>query len=184
MKNRLFIVFSTCFFLAACGMGRSDRITAHDQTPLASGPLLVNSMIVGEISGGSTYLLNYEGITDGQFKEGLEKSLAAKSLLASNPAQARYRIDAALDFNRHVSWSEGTKIDGSVTYTIHSIADNRQVFNQTLQSDSSVGKNAAVIVLFDTPGQMSQDRMQVYETVAANNLAAFMQTLDTWIPPR
>jgi hypothetical protein len=174
MFSRLLAVLLISLALVSCG-NRSDLMTTKDRTPAANSAML-NSMMVGNVTGGSN-ALDFAGVSDNEFKDALAKSLAAKSLLAANPGTARYRVDAAIDFNSNRGFS-GATVSGTATYTITSVADNRQVYNNTIPSSSMKTVNDFMVASSQVMhAQGIGDKNQAFVEATSSNLTIFVQSI-------
>jgi hypothetical protein len=159
-------------------------MAVHDTAPMNTNNPLANSMIVGEVSGGNSFLINPDGISDNEFKEALGKSLQARSLLTANGGNVRYRVDAVMDLTYHTAWNS-TPVDGTITYTIYRLTDNQKVFEQKIQSGfAGEHQNIALGVVLFGGSAVNNGHRYAYEKVATDNLASFIGTLNSWAPSR
>lgn len=88
-----------------------------------------NAIILGTVKGASSSLLSNSGE---QFRDGLKASLYMNYLLATNAADARYRVDLEVNFTG--SGVLDRQVDTTVHYRLISIASNEIVIDKIIQS--------------------------------------------------
>ena len=178
-----FILLSFCVFLAACS---SNRL-AMNETPTmqATGPL-AHAMTVGDVDGAKSWLFRpTPSISNGDFKDGLEKAIATRGLLAGEGQTPKYEIDATINFSDSGGYAWDTvSVKSDVRYVIVRLQDRAILMDQTIHADGTIpAMNDGSVwktILFTAPNQAAENAKTGYTYAAINNLSQFLAKLDAW----
>src|SRR5262249_53287208 len=130
MKLSRKLICVAVLLLAACS-------THSDQTaPAAPTTSLKSSIAVGQITGGGSWLFDPDAVRDSEFKDALQKALAAQGYLAAD--NATYKIEA--DITTHLTFADGNEertAEESVDYRVVRLTDLK-IFGETIKTSYSV----------------------------------------------
>jgi hypothetical protein len=157
------------------------------------GPFLTNtgplsgSFTVGQVTGGAVPLLDPTDVSNEEFTKALTLSLRANHLLAEDSLAAKYRIDAALDYDRSGIFDK--QVDTKVDYRLVSNRTDAALWETTIQSTATnkslLKEKAGVVIalLFTSRSENLGEWEATALASARQNLTKFFDALSTWAPP-
>jgi hypothetical protein len=159
--------------LAACAEpAQVASMTTGDfaSTQVSANPQFANSTTVGTvIGGGETHPLWTPNVDAPSFQEALTQSLEENDLLSSDPAAARYSVEANVYDLRQPYVHLGMHHDATaiVQYRVYHVNGNKELwFSRDVHSTASAGFSDALL-------GVEQRRIAV-ERAMANNIQQFI----------
>lgn len=177
-KIRLVALAAAALALSGCALTaestkREEMVIDSAQINLAlKNPAYRGGIAVGAIGGGEkTNPLWLSNIDDASFAASLGDSLRSAGLLAVNPANQRYVLDARLISQDEPAFGLDMKVTTAVAYTLKEKATGKVVFSQTLTSvyTATVGQAfvATARIRVAKEGSMRENYMALVRAIYA-----------------